>query len=57
MKHLWIPKRYWQFVPNWNAIGLVSLFSVSIYLYIFTVLNVDDTQAFVAPQIPFSVAM
>ena len=32
MKHLWIPKRYWQFVPNWNAIGLVSLFGVSIYL-------------------------
>ncbi|KAM5543115.1 hypothetical protein V8D89_002989 [Ganoderma adspersum] len=35
VKHLWIPKRYWHFVPNWNAIGL----------------------AFVAPQIPFSVAM
>lgn len=23
-KHLWIPKRYWVAVPNWNAVGLVS---------------------------------
>ncbi|TBU37715.1 OPT oligopeptide transporter [Dichomitus squalens] len=35
VKHLWIPKRYWHWIPNWNAIGL----------------------AFVAPQIPFSIAM
>ncbi|KAI0633640.1 OPT oligopeptide transporter [Trametes polyzona] len=34
-KHLWVPKRYWQYIPNWNAVGL----------------------AFVAPQIPFSIAM
>ena len=24
VKHLWIPKRYWVWVPNWNAVGLVS---------------------------------
>ncbi|KAI0356330.1 OPT oligopeptide transporter [Trametes cingulata] len=35
VKHLYIPKKYWQYVPNWNAVGL----------------------AFVAPQIPFSIAM
>ncbi|KAI0743453.1 OPT oligopeptide transporter [Daedaleopsis nitida] len=34
-KHLWIPKKYWIYIPNWNAVGL----------------------AFVAPQIPFSIAM
>ncbi|OJT10730.1 Metal-nicotianamine transporter YSL2 [Trametes pubescens] len=34
-KHLWVPKKYWQYIPNWNAVGL----------------------AFVAPQIPFSIAM
>ena len=27
-KHFWIPKRYWPYVPNWNAVGLVSPFSV-----------------------------
>lgn len=21
-KHLWLPKKYWGYVPNWNAIGL-----------------------------------
>ena len=21
-KHLWIPKKYWVWVPNWNAVGL-----------------------------------
>ncbi|KIO17519.1 hypothetical protein M407DRAFT_228119 [Tulasnella calospora MUT 4182] len=21
-KHLWIPRKYWHWVPNWNAIGL-----------------------------------
>ncbi|OSD05158.1 oligopeptide transporter [Trametes coccinea BRFM310] len=21
-KHLWIPKKYWAWVPNWNAVGL-----------------------------------
>jgi uncharacterized oligopeptide transporter (OPT) family protein len=23
-KHFWIPKKYWGWVPNWNAVGLVS---------------------------------
>ncbi|KAI0066783.1 oligopeptide transporter [Artomyces pyxidatus] len=22
VKHFWIPKKYWHFVPNWNAVGL-----------------------------------
>ncbi|KAG8955125.1 hypothetical protein FRC04_009582 [Tulasnella sp. 424] len=22
VKHLWIPRKYWHWVPNWNAIGL-----------------------------------
>lgn len=22
VKHLWIPKKYWVYVPNWNAVGL-----------------------------------
>ncbi|TFK92506.1 OPT oligopeptide transporter [Polyporus arcularius HHB13444] len=22
VKHLWIPKKYWMWVPNWNAVGL-----------------------------------
>ncbi|KAH8828831.1 oligopeptide transporter [Flagelloscypha sp. PMI_526] len=22
IQHLWIPKKYWKFVPNWNSIGL-----------------------------------
>ncbi|KAF9460024.1 oligopeptide transporter [Collybia nuda] len=22
IKHIWIPKKYWKFVPNWNAVGL-----------------------------------
>ncbi|KAI0745132.1 OPT oligopeptide transporter [Earliella scabrosa] len=35
VKHLFIPKKFWPYVPNWNAVGL----------------------AFVAPQIPFSIAM
>ena len=21
-KHLWLPKKYWGYVPNWNAVGL-----------------------------------
>ena len=21
-KHLWVPKRYWGWIPNWNAVGL-----------------------------------
>ncbi|KAI0754239.1 oligopeptide transporter [Daedaleopsis nitida] len=21
-KHLWLPKKYWHWVPNWNAVGL-----------------------------------
>ena len=25
-KHFWIPKKYWPWFPNWNAVGLVSLF-------------------------------
>lgn len=24
VKHLWIPREYWSYIPNWNAIGLVS---------------------------------
>ncbi|KAI0717203.1 OPT oligopeptide transporter protein-domain-containing protein [Cerioporus squamosus] len=35
VKHLWVPKKHWHWIPNWNAVGL----------------------AFVAPQIPFSIAM
>ena len=27
-KHFWIPKKYWPYVPNWNAVGLVSPFPV-----------------------------
>lgn len=27
-KHFWIPKKYWSYVPNWNAFGLVSPFPV-----------------------------
>ena len=26
VKHLWIPKKYWGYIPNWNAVGLVSVF-------------------------------
>ncbi|KAF5378813.1 hypothetical protein D9615_007012 [Tricholomella constricta] len=22
IKHIWIPKKYWGYVPNWNAVGL-----------------------------------
>ncbi|KAI0676232.1 oligopeptide transporter [Trametes maxima] len=22
VKHLWVPKKYWQYIPNWNAVGL-----------------------------------
>ncbi|KAG8685997.1 hypothetical protein FRC11_009717, partial [Ceratobasidium sp. 423] len=22
VKHLWIPRKYWSYVPNWNAVGL-----------------------------------
>ncbi|KAH9940539.1 OPT oligopeptide transporter [Epithele typhae] len=22
IKHLWVPKRYWIYIPNWNAVGL-----------------------------------
>ena len=28
VKHLWIPKKYWVWIPNWNAVGLVSTHSV-----------------------------
>lgn len=24
-KHLWVPRKYWIWFPNWNAVGLVSL--------------------------------
>jgi len=30
-KHLWIPKKYWSYVPNWNAVGLVSSFLLIVY--------------------------
>ena len=23
VKHLFIPKKFWPYVPNWNAVGLV----------------------------------
>lgn len=26
-KHFWIPQKYWPYIPNWNAVGLVSPFS------------------------------
>ena len=22
IKHLWIPKKFWGYIPNWNAVGL-----------------------------------
>ncbi|THV04736.1 oligopeptide transporter [Dendrothele bispora CBS 962.96] len=22
IKHLWVPKKYWHYIPNWNAVGL-----------------------------------
>ena len=25
-KHFWVPKQYWSWLPNWNAVGLVSSF-------------------------------
>jgi uncharacterized oligopeptide transporter (OPT) family protein len=25
-KHFWVPERYWPWLPNWNAVGLVSSF-------------------------------
>ena len=28
-KHFWIPERYWPWLPNWNAIGLVSSFHIN----------------------------
>ena len=24
VKHLWVPTKYWAWLPNWNAVGLVS---------------------------------
>jgi uncharacterized oligopeptide transporter (OPT) family protein len=27
-KHFWVPEKYWSWLPNWNAIGLVSSFSI-----------------------------
>jgi uncharacterized oligopeptide transporter (OPT) family protein len=26
VKHLWTPRKYWVWFPNWNAFGLVSSF-------------------------------
>lgn len=28
-KHFWIPKKYWSYIPNWNAVGLVSSPSIN----------------------------
>ena len=29
-KHFLIPRKYWPYIPNWNAIGLVSQFSLTV---------------------------
>ncbi|KAI4528915.1 OPT oligopeptide transporter protein-domain-containing protein [Schizophyllum commune] len=31
VKHLWIPRRYWQWLPNWNAIGLAFVVPQAYY--------------------------
>ncbi|KAK7676399.1 hypothetical protein QCA50_011467 [Cerrena zonata] len=31
VKHLWIPKKYWQYVPNWNAVGLAFVVPQTFY--------------------------
>lgn len=29
-KHFWVPEKYWAWLPNWNAVGLVSSFSIGV---------------------------
>jgi len=56
-KHLWIPKKYWSYIPNWNAVGLVSPHSID---YSFGTIGLpfhDTMQGFVLPQTSFSIAM
>jgi len=31
VKHLWIPQKYWVYVPNWNAIGLAFVVPQTYY--------------------------
>ncbi|KAL4245457.1 oligopeptide OPT transporter family protein [Abortiporus biennis] len=31
IKHLWIPKKYWHWVPNWNAVGLAFVVPQTFY--------------------------
>ncbi|QRV76781.1 OPT oligopeptide transporter protein [Ceratobasidium sp. AG-Ba] len=31
VKHLWIPRKYWVYVPNWNAIGLAFVVPQTYY--------------------------
>ncbi|KAG8709132.1 hypothetical protein FRC08_018523 [Ceratobasidium sp. 394] len=31
VKHLWIPRKYWSYVPNWNAIGLAFVVPQTYY--------------------------
>jgi hypothetical protein len=31
VKHLWIPRKYWDYVPNWNAIGLAFVVPQTYY--------------------------
>lgn len=31
VKHLWIPRKYWVWVPNWNAVGLAFVVPQTFY--------------------------
>ncbi|OCH86719.1 OPT oligopeptide transporter [Obba rivulosa] len=31
VKHLWLPKKYWIFLPNWNAVGLAFVGAQTYY--------------------------
>lgn len=31
VKHIWIPRKYWVYVPNWNAIGLAFVVPQTYY--------------------------
>ena len=56
-KHFWIPKKYWHYIPNWNAIGLVSLFPINYSFGTGSLSFYDAMQGFVVPQTFFSIAM
>ena len=56
-RHFWIPKKYWSYVPNWNAIGLVSPFLVDRSFGTDNSSPHDAIQGFVLPQTFFSIAM